>query len=115
MAGTYDTTVDQGSTWKMATFVTDESGAAINLTGYSARMFVKREKTDVVPLLQLTNANGKIVITELSGRLDFMLLDADTDSLSSGVHFYDIELVSPSGEVTRIVEGVFYINQGVTR
>lgn len=115
MAETCDIVVDQGQTWKLVMFATDEADAVVNLTGYSARMFVKKNKTDVTPLLQLTTANSKIVITPLTGRLDFLLLDTETDALTAGANYYDVEIVSPGGEVTRIAEGLFYVNQGVTR
>lgn len=115
MAKKQDLYIDQGATWRMHADFTDSNGNAINLTGYTARMYIKRSVTATAAILQLTTENGRISIpTPSNGGIDFVIADEDTAALF-GTYCYDIELVSAGGEVYRVSQGKFVINPEVTR
>jgi MoxR-like ATPase len=65
-----------------------------------------------------TNANqysAKALAQTVAG--DFAKLNFDaryTASLAAGTYIYDLELTSPTGSVTRLLEGTFIVDEEVT-
>lgn len=100
--------------WKSA----DDNGqnaVARDLTGYKARMQVRPSKDSSVVFHTLTTENGDIVITGATGAID-LRIGADATALFKGNRgVYDLELVAPNGDVTRLVEGIAFIHPEVTR
>ena len=125
MADDQNCEVDQGATWRGQLDWTDESEVAVDLTGYSARMQVRRRVTDTSALLELTTTNGRITLYtgSLPGGSDpyNILLEVDADVMEDlpatpqdRRWFYDLEMVNGS-EVTRLLQGRFIVNPEVTR
>jgi len=115
MAAYLDIPIEQGATFTLDISVTDENGDAIDLTGYTARMSIKRDSRETAALLELTTANGRIIITAASGLVTLVLTAAETAAISTwqrGV--YDLELVSGGGTVTRLCEGAVTLLAEVT-
>jgi len=120
IAGTYNMTCDQGSTF-VRTFVVQQQDAVdptvyhpYDLTGYTARMQIRRDEFATATLAELTTANGKISINGPTGTVTVSMTAEQTALIErSGV--YDIEIVSPSTEVHKIVRGAFNLNLEVTR
>lgn len=86
----------------------------VDLTGYSARMQIRRNVHSADALLSLTEGDGLTLGDDL-GTIR-ILIDADTSSdwvWRSGV--YDLELVMPTGEVLRLLEGDVKVSPEVTR
>ncbi|MDI1345257.1 MAG: hypothetical protein PSV22_14315 [Pseudolabrys sp.] len=109
-----DITIDQGATFQKHYRWKDASGTYYNLTGWTARMQVRDKFTSVGFLIELTTENGRIALSS-SGDIQLTIAATDTNGLTapkSGV--YDLELVSPSGVVTRFSEGTCRITPGVT-
>lgn len=107
--------VDQGSDWTMSvTYADPTTKVPYNLTGYTARMFIKAQVGDVSPLLQLTTANGKITVDGPNGKLTVTMSNTETDTLPE-LAFYDLELIAPAGLVTRLIEGPVRTSLGVTK
>lgn len=112
-----DLTIYKGSTFvKSIQWKTGDPAVAVDLTGCTARMQVRKNPCDSAILESLTTENGKIVITEpLNGKLEIRI-SAQTSSaytFISGV--YDLELVFPNGIVIRIIEGGFTAVPEVTK
>lgn len=95
-------------TWKNA------AGSPINNTGYSARMQVRKEPNTEV-LANLSTANGKIELGGSNGEVVLALEAAETEDLPPGDYYYDLEMVSAGGAVSRIVEGIFSVSREVTK
>jgi hypothetical protein len=120
IAGTYNMTCDQGSTF-LRTFVLEYQDAIDpnlyhphNLSGYTARMQIRRDISSSTVLAELTTENGKISVGGSNGEVTVTMTAQQTALIErSGV--YDIEIVSPSGEVQKIVRGDFVLNLEVTR
>jgi hypothetical protein len=115
-AAVYDTEIEQGATFQLSLTWRDENSNLVNLTGYTARMQVRAVITDTTPLLDLTTTNGAIVLGGALGTIAVTASAAQTAALtapSKGV--YDLELVSPSGFVTRLLKGHVKITPEVTR
>lgn len=120
IAGTYNMTCDQGSTF-LRTFVVQQQDAIdpdlyhpYDLTGYTARMQIRRDEFSTSVLAELTTENGKISVDGPNGTVVVSMTAEQTAAIErSGV--YDIEIVSPSTEVHKIVRGAFNLNLEVTR
>lgn len=123
MSNVLNLSMDQGST-KVFTFtIKDEAQAAFNLTGYDARLQVRRSLGDTTVLVNCTLANGKLVVTNaLGGVLTWKVSPGDT----SGIRFnaaddetlecvYDLEIQSTLGEVAKPARGTLTLNREVTR
>jgi hypothetical protein len=107
----YDFDVLQG-----ATFARDLQyqiqGEPVDIEGYTARMKV-RKSYDLPVEIELTTANGKIVISD-TNKIDITLSAAETAALSSGRYLYDLELVN-GDYVERILQGIFTVMAEVTK
>lgn len=112
-----DLTIYKGSTFvKSIQWKTGDPAVAVDLTGCTARMQVRKSPCDSVILESLSTSNGKILITDaINGKFQIRI-SADVSSaytFVSGV--YDLELVFPDGTITRIIEGNFIAMPEVTR
>lgn len=102
--------VDQGSTFTVYVDVTDASGDAFNLTSYTVAGQIRKNYNSLNSVefnTTLHNAPG--------GTIALNLTDTQTNSMKAGRYVYDVEVTSPGGEVTRVVEGQLEIFAGVTR
>lgn len=111
-------TIEQGATWHHTLALKAGAGAsapALDLTGYTARMHVRAELAAPDVLLELTSANGRIVITPTQGRVDLTVSAVDTAALEFERAVYDLEIESAGGEVTRVLAGMVNLSRQVTR
>ena len=113
-ATTYDITIEQGATFSQV-ITYKESGVAINLTGYTARMQVRSTLESATSVVELTTANSRIALGGVAGTISLTISATDTAALTAGRGVYDLELVSGSGIVTRLLQGVCTISRNVTR
>lgn len=113
-AGEYDITCEQGATLSLTFTWKDSSDAAVNLTGYSARMQVREKATSPGTLLSLTNGSG-LTLGGSAGTIALSVSATATAALEAGQYVYDLELQSGGGVVTRLLEGRFTVKAEVTR
>ena len=84
------------------------------MTGFTARMQIRKSVGASAFEIELTTENGRIVYTDqAAGAFALSLSDTETEDLTGGV--YDLELVSPTGTVTRLLQGKVSISKNVTR
>lgn len=114
-AASHDFTIEQGVTTAKAFIWKDSAGDVIDLTGYTARMQIRETIASNSTLLSATNANGQLVITAAQGKVTLTLTATETAALSFTTGVYDLELISGSGTVTRLVEGTVTLSKEVTR
>jgi len=113
IAGIYNFTLDQGSTWTLQIIYNDPSGTPINLTNYTAEMQIRRKFDSDTPVLTLSTSNGGITITGATGTLDLIATDEQAD-IEPGFYVYDLEL-STGGVRTRLIQGQVTVSGEVTR
>lgn len=121
-AATLDIVIEQGTTFTKNITWTDDTGppplpgAPIDITGYTARMQL-RTAVDAPdpPIIELTDSNGRITLGGAAGTIDLLISDVDTAALTDEFGVYDLELESPGGVVTRLLEGNFELSLEVTR
>ena len=86
----------------------------VDLTGYSAKMQVRADVGLVPIILELSTANGRIVLGGVNGSITMIASALVTSALTPGLFKYDLELIAPDGTVTRLIEGFFEIKGQVT-
>ena len=112
MSAKYNLVCDQATTFNFQFQIKNDS-TPWDLTGYSGTMtvrpFVGASTTTVVA----STANGAMVLTALTGRINVTLSAATTGAISAGRYSYDLVLTS-GATVTRILEGKFIVTGAVT-
>jgi hypothetical protein len=114
MASKYNVKLDQGSDYGLTIVYKDATGNAINLAGYTARMYVRTTYTTPTTIIQLPTENGMITIDSANGSLTLAITAANTTNLAAANSVYDLELVA-GASVTRIMEGKFTVTPEVTK
>lgn len=109
----HDITIPQGTTWSLD-LVYKRGVQPVDLAGFSARMQLRSSYDSPTAAISLTQASG-IALGGASGSVAVSLTDTQTSALPAGRYVYDLELVSPSGIVTRLIEGVAICTPEVTR
>ena len=107
-------TVNQGATLSKSVIWRNSAGVVVDLTGYTARMQLRRKINSETVDKSLTTENGGILITApLTGVVTIFMSATDT-ALLSGVYVYDLELVN-AGVVKRLLQGMITVDPEVTR
>jgi selenophosphate synthetase-related protein len=123
IAGVYNINCQQGSTFDMLvtlrypdpdSIYTDPTYINWDLTGYRARMQIRKYVESATPMITLTTENERILLGGEAGTIQLMIRSEDTSAIQfSGV--YDLEIISPSNEVDRVLQGNFNLSYEVTR
>lgn len=115
LAGQYDITIQQGATFQLPLVWKDGDGLPVNITGYTARMQVRRTHGSDTAALSLTSAGGDIVLGGVAGTIDITASATATAAITFRSGVYDVELEDGSGVVTRLIEGNVDVTPEVTR
>ena len=120
LAGSYNMVCEQGTTFsrRFEMQYPDAEDPTIyypyDLTGYTARMQIRRTIESPTAMISLTTENNGISIDEEDGAVTVTMNHNQTAALdSSGV--YDIELINNSGIVSRMIQGNFTLSLEVTK
>ena len=111
MAAVSNLAIDQGTTYSVTVSVTDTTGSARNLTGYTGRAQMRRS------FYTTSNTAFTVAIDNPSeGEVILSLTATQTSALKAGRYVYDLELVSSNTtSVERIVEGIVTIYPEATK
>lgn len=115
MAAVHPIKIEQGATFRLSLIWEDASNTPVNLTGWTARMQVRRNYKADVPLLTFTTENGAIALGGSAGTIEVTGLATLTDDVPAKLCVYDLELQSPTGFVKRLLEGTALVTPEVTR
>lgn len=113
-AGQYHIITDQGATFTRQLTWKDDTGAAVDLTTYTARMQLRTSVQNESVVLELTTSNGRISLGGVAGTITLTITAADMATLLPLKYVYDLELVNGT-VVTRLVQGTFTVRPEVTR
>lgn len=115
IAGTYNINCDQGATLSRTITWTDSARNPYNLTGYTARMHVRTLANAASTVVELTTENSRISLGGAAGTVTLTIPATVTANITPGLYVYDLELVSASNVVSRLIEGNFKVKAEVTR
>jgi hypothetical protein len=108
--------IDQGANWFVTVVYKNSAGVAIDLTGYTTALQIRDTYADTTTDLSLTSPSGGITITGATGTLAIRATAAQTGALDDSAKYdYDLEITSPSGVVTRLIQGVASVSSQITR
>lgn len=127
-AGVYDIHIDQGADWSLNLTWKDGTGTPVNLTGYTARLQIRKSYDASATKLSLTSSGGGIVLGGSAGTvnitatktlttaiaLDYLSLFWNDDKQAQRM-VYDLEMESSGGVVTRLLQGAAFVYPEVTR
>jgi len=118
MPGKTNLKIYKGATFRHVFIWKDGDEVPLNITGYTARMQVRKKIDDVATLLELTTENGGITITPLEGKIALYVSAEATAALTWVDGVYDLEMIiqiDGVDDVTRLVEGKVTVFKEVTR
>lgn len=115
MSAKYDFSLGQGTDVDLPFVLKDATGAAMNLTGFKARMQLRKSLWDAEAVDTLTTENGRIAIEGEAGRVVCNFPNQVTETYPAQVLLYDVEIVDASERVTRIVHGQVTVTPEVTK
>lgn len=113
-AAKYDLLIEQGATFIQEFVWKNSDGTPVDITGSSARMKIRKFKTDEV-LVSLTSPSGGITLDAPNGRITITISATDTSLLPVCEARYDLEIENQSAFVTRLLQGDVSISAEVTR
>ncbi len=117
-AGKLNLVIEQGATFNPTMTYKDAAGVPIDLTGYTARMQIRESIEDVAFLEELTTENtgaSQIILGGVAGTIVLLFNDIETTGMAWESGVYDLELITPSGTVERVLVGSVVIDREVTR
>ena len=106
MATTYDISATQGNTLLLNLTANDSAGTPINLSGYSARGYVKSQYSNSGILF---NLNPTIATSYVNGIVNISGNAEEIAALPVGSFPYDLEVFNSGGYVTKFLRGNFNI------
>ena len=110
MASISNIFIDQGATFTTTVTVTDSSGSAVNLSGYSVAAQIRKTF-----LSASATAFTASISNASSGEITISLTPTQTAALEAGRFVYDVVITASGGTKTRVVEGQVSVNPSVTR
>lgn len=125
IAGVYNITLEQGTTFYRLidvmepTVLDPDVYEAFNLTGYTARMQIRRTIDSPTAMVSLTSptvsGNGITVMDGANNAISINITDATT-SLVDSSGLYDLEIIKTStGQVSRLLQGTVTLSREVTK
>jgi len=111
MAAVANLSIDQGATFTSDITVKDINGNVFDLTGYTAvaKMAKGYSSTRTRTTMTTTFATDRT-----TGVLTISLTDAQTAALDAERYVYDVEIISGTGTVTRVLEGIITVRPEVS-
>lgn len=113
--GIVNLTFGQGTTWKLSMTYTDANDAPVDLTNYVARMQARVGYDAATTVLNINSNGSGITLGGTAGSISIVVPASTTTTIGAAQYVYDLELVSPSDEVTRLIEGTLTVTPEVTK
>lgn len=111
MAAKANILIDQGTDFSTTLTVTDDDGAAVDLTGWTGAGQIRKHYTSSTA----TSFTVTFDSPRSSGKITIALDRTTTSAMEAGRYVYDVEITSAANTTSRLVEGVATITPEVTR
>ena len=104
--------IDEGADFTTTVTVTDSTGSAVNLSGYSHAAQIRKSYDSSSATASFTTATSDAS----AGQFTLALSNSQTAAIPHGRYVYDAVITQTSGGTkTRVVEGIVTINPRVTQ
>lgn len=98
----------QGADFTESFLSKETDNSATDLTGYSGYSQLKKHGG-------ATSSHAFTVgITSTTGEVEISMTGSQTSNIEPGRYVYDVKLVSGSGDISRLVEGMAFVSPGIT-
>jgi len=102
--------VDAGASYSNIISVAATNGQPLNLTGYSVASQMRKSYQSSTAY----NFTASVFNAE-QGKVRLQLTPQQSEAIPAGRWLYDVEITSPSGSKTRVVEGIVTVNPQITQ
>lgn len=102
--------VDQGATYSNIVTVVSSNGQPLNLTGYTVKSQMRKSYSSSQAYTFTCSVQDA-----LNGKIRLQLSSAESQAITPGRYLYDVEIISPSGNKTRVVEGIVTVIPEITQ
>lgn len=107
MSSKVNLTMDQGSNFEEVFNIAGADGS-VDLSSYTAASQMRKHYTSLT-------ATDLEVDLAANGQLTLSLASDLTANIEPGRYLYDVEIISSSNSVTRVVEGIMTVTPNITR
>lgn len=108
-------TIRIGNDFQKLLEIKDSNDVAIDVTGYSFKMDIRKCKNDADVILSLTSPIDIDVSDAVNGNIVISISDTVTLNLNEGNAVYDLQWTTDLGIITTILEGNIQILETVTK
>lgn len=102
--------VDAGTNYSNIITVAASTGAPLDLTGYTVKSQIRKSYSSSTAYNFTTS-----VFQAQQGKVRLELTAEQTGAIAPGRYLYDVEITSPSGTKTRVVEGIVTVTPEITQ
>lgn len=102
--------IDQGSEYSNTVTVTASNGQPLDLTDYTAAAQMRKSYSSSMAYDFVAS-----VPIATNGKVRLQVPSSLSESMTPGRYLYDLEITSPSGAKTRVVEGIATITPQITK
>jgi len=102
--------IDGGTTYSNIISVSGSTGAALDLTGYTVASQMRKSYSSSIAYNFTTS-----IYDAIQGKIRLQLTNTQTEQIPAGRWLYDVEITSPSGVRTRVLEGIVTVTPEVTK
>lgn len=102
--------IDQGADYSNIITVGSTTGAPLNLTGYTTASQIRKSYGSSIAY----NFTASI-FNATEGKVRIQLSSNASRAIPPGRYLYDVEITSPSGTKTRVVEGIVTVTPEITQ
>lgn len=105
---TVNIVIDKGTYFENTFFVNNDDGSTYDLIGYTASSKIRKHPTS-------TNSQSfSVFIVSSQGKITLSMSSSITSQLTEGRNYYDILLIDPYGDRTKVIEGTAIVNPSVS-
>ena len=105
ISATKNLTLEKGTGYRI-TFLLSKDNNSVDLSGYSLRGSIKSSYSSTEALLSMSSANRLLQINNQSSSIYMFVPESFTRRVSQAFAIYEIELLNPTSESSRIVKGL---------
>ena len=102
--------VDAGADYSTIITVAATNGQPLNLTGYTVASQIRKSYSSST-VYDFTTS----LYDASQGKVRIQLNNSQSSAIPAGRWLYDVEITSPSGTKTRVIEGIVTVTPEITR
>lgn len=110
-AANYTLSIEQGVDFELP-LVFSNGTVPMVLTGHTFRMQIRDYEGNII--YDATTENGKLLLNVSNSTLTITISNTDSSSFNFDFAKYDLEMVSPTSKVVRIIQGEVNLSKEVT-